>query len=133
MLVLQNLYWYFGAHTCISDLIRVLQGIYLSYRSYTCTIEYVLVLRILYGAYSGTKVPVGTTQIHYTKVPVGTTGLISPEGHIFVLISYSYTYTGILVHVLVLITDIYLSNLFYRVSMCTEVPVGTISQNRSES
>ena len=67
--------------------------------------------RILYGAYSGTKVPVGTTLIHYTKVPVGTTGLIYPEGHIFVPISDSYTYTGILIHVLVLITDIYLSNL----------------------
>ena len=76
------------------------------------TTEFILVLRILYGAYSGTKVPLGTTQIHYTKVPVGTTGLISPEGHIFVLISDSYTYTGILVHVLVLITDIHLSNLF---------------------
>ena len=68
-------------------------------------------LRILYGAYSGTKVPEGTTQIHYTEVPVGTIGLISPEGQIFVLISESYTYIGILIHVLVLITDINLSNL----------------------
>ena len=76
--------------------------------------EHILVLRILYlfyRTYSGTKVPVGTTQIHYTKVPIGTTGLISPEGHIFVLISNSYTYTGILIHVLVLIIDMYLSNL----------------------
>ena len=102
---------YYGTYTCISDLIHVLQSIYWSYGSYTCITEHVLVLRILYGAYSGTKVPVGTTQIHYTKVPVGTTGLISPEGHIFLLISDSYTYTGILIHVLVLITNIYLSNL----------------------
>ena len=102
---------YYGTYTCTSDLILVLQSIYLSYGSYICVTEHVLVLRILYGAYSGTKVDVGNTQIHYTKLPVGTTGLISPEGHIFVLISYSYTYTGILIHVLVLITDIYLSNL----------------------
>ena len=27
-------------------------------------------------AYSYIKVPVGTTQVHYTEVPVGTTGLI---------------------------------------------------------
>ena len=44
--------------------------------SYTCLTEHILVLRILYGAYSSTKVPVGTTQIPYMKVPVGTTGLI---------------------------------------------------------
>ena len=102
---------YYGTYTCISDLIHVLQSIYWSYGSYTCITEHVLVLRILYGAYSGTKVPVGTTQIHYTKVLVDTIGLMSPEGHIFVFISYSYTYTGILMHVLVLITNIYLSNI----------------------
>ena len=84
----------YRAYTGLTDLILALRNMYLSYRSY-----------------SGTKVPVGTTQIHYMKVPVGTTGLISPKGHIFVLISDSYTYTGILIHVLVLITDIYLSNL----------------------
>ena len=78
------------------------------FRSYTCLTEHIFVLRILYGAYSGTKVPVGTTQIHYTEVPVGTTRLISPEGHIFVaLISDSYTYTGILIHVIVLIPNMY--------------------------
>ena len=69
------------------------------FRSYTCITGHILILRILYGAYSGTKVPVGTTQIHYTKVPVGTTGLISLEGHIFVqeylymYLSLSQTYT----------------------------------------
>ena len=86
----------------------------MSYIAYTGLTDLILALRnmyLSYGSYSSTKVPVGTTQIHYTKVPVGTTGLISPEGHIFLLISYSYTYTGILIHVLVLITDIYLSNL----------------------
>ena len=82
----------------------------MSYGSYTCITKLILIFRILYGAYSGTKVPVGTTHIHYTEVPVGTTRLISPEGKIFVLISDSYTYIGILIHVLVLITDIYLSN-----------------------
>ena len=43
------------------------------FKSYTCLTEHILVLRILYGAYSGTKVPVGITQIPYTEVPVGTT------------------------------------------------------------
>ena len=100
-----------GSNTCITELILVLRILYLCYRTYSCISDLILVLRILYGAYSGTKVPVGTTHIHYTEVFVGTTGLISPEGHIFVLISYSYTYIGILIHVLVLITDIYLSNL----------------------
>ena len=56
ILVLRILYLYYGAYSCISDLI--------------------LVLRILHGAYSNTKAPVGTTQIPYTEVPVGTTGLI---------------------------------------------------------
>ena len=46
------------------------------FRSYTCLTKHILVLRILYGAYSGTKVPIGTTQIPYTEVPVGTIGLI---------------------------------------------------------
>ena len=49
---------------------------YLSYGSYTFFTEHILVLRILYRAYSGTKVPVGTTQIPYTEVSIGTTGLI---------------------------------------------------------
>ena len=103
----------YGSNTCITELILVLQIIYLCYRTYSYILDLILILRILYRAYSGTKVPVGTTQIHYTEVPVGTTGLISPKGHIFVLISDSYTYIGTLIHVLFLITDIYLSNLIW--------------------
>ena len=99
------------SNICITELILVLRILYLCYRTYSSILDLILVLRILYGAYSGTKVPIGTTHIHYMEVPIGTTGLISPEGHIFVLISDSYTYTRILIHVLVLITDIYLSNL----------------------
>ena len=34
------------------------------------------IFRRSFIAYSYAKVPVGTTQIHYTEVPVGTTGLI---------------------------------------------------------
>ena len=34
------------------------------------------IFRRSFIAYSYTKVPVGTTQIHYTEVPVATTGLI---------------------------------------------------------
>ena len=111
ILVLRILYLFYRTCSCISNLIHVLRNLYIYFRSYTCLTEHILVSQILYGAYSGIKVPVGTTQTHYTKVPVGTTGLISPEGHVFVLISDLYTYTGILIHVLILITDIYLSNL----------------------
>ena len=84
---------YFRSYTCLTEHLLVLRILYLCYRTYSCISDLILVLRILYGAYYGTKVPIGTTQIHYMEVPVGTTGLISPEGHIFVLISDSYTYT----------------------------------------
>ena len=67
-----------GSNTCITELIFVLRILYLCYITYSCISDLILVLQILYGAYSGTKVPVGTTQIHYTEVPVGTTRLISP-------------------------------------------------------
>ena len=76
ILVLRILYLFNRTYSCILDLIRVLQNLYMYFRSYTCLTEHVLVLRILYGAYSGTKVPIGTTKIPYTEVPVGTTGLI---------------------------------------------------------
>ena len=95
---------YFRSYTCLTELTLVLVILYLHYRTCTCLTD---LIRSLFWY----KVPIGTTQIHYTKVLVGTTGLISPKGHIFVLISDSYTYTRILIHVLVLITDIYLSNL----------------------
>ena len=83
ILVLCILDLYYSTYTCISDLLLVLQSIYLSYGSYTCVTELILVFRILYGAYSCTKVPVGTTQIHYTKVPKGTTGLILQNLYLF--------------------------------------------------
>ena len=67
---------YYITYICLTELILVLKSLFLSFGSYTCMTEHILVLRILYGAYSDTKVPVGTTQIHYTKVPVGTAGLI---------------------------------------------------------
>ena len=51
ILVLRNLYWYFRAHTCISDLIRVLQNLYLSYGTYTGLTEPIMVFRILYVYY----------------------------------------------------------------------------------
>ena len=60
----------------MSDLIRVLWNLYFSYGTYTCVIELIRVFRILYGTYSCTKVPIGTTRIHYTEVPIGTTGHI---------------------------------------------------------
>ena len=75
------------------------------YGTYTCVTELILVLRILYGAYSGTKVPVGTTHIHYTEVPVGTTGLIIILQNLYLYYRYGSTCR------------------YYRTD--TEVPVGT--------
>ena len=64
------------------------------FRSYTCITEHNLVLRILYlfyGAYSCTKVPVGTTHVHYTEVPVGTTGLILILQDLYLFYRYGST------------------------------------------
>ena len=102
ILVLQSIYLYIGSYNCITELILVFQSLYLYYKTYSCISDLILILRNLYLYY-------GTYS--YAKVPVGSYWFISPEGHIFVLISDSYTYTGVLIHVLVLITDIYLSNL----------------------
>ena len=76
----------------------MLRSLFLYFRSYTCIRKLILVLWILYGAYSGTKVPVGTTQIPYTEVSVGTTGLI------------------------LVLQNLYL---YYGDYTCLEVPVGT--------
>ena len=72
--------------------------------------EHILVLRILYGAYSCTKVPLGTTQIHYTKVLVGTTGLILTLQNLYLFYKYGST------------------RRYYRDFTCTEVPVCTTEQ-----
>ena len=67
--MLQNLYLYFRAHTCISDLILVFQILYLSYGTYTCVTDLVPVLRDLFLYYrtytyiTNAEVPVGTTEI----------------------------------------------------------------------
>ena len=53
-LVLRNLYLYYGAYTCIMDLILVLQSLYIYYR-YESTRRY-------YRDFTCTKVPVGTTE-----------------------------------------------------------------------
>ena len=59
-------------------------------------------------AYSYIKVPVGTTQVHYTEVPVGTTGLIL----------YYRTYMFIQV-----------SRRSYRAYSYSEIPVRITDQN----
>ena len=95
------------------ELIFVLQSIYLSYGSYTCVTELILVFRILfvcYGTYTCTKVPVGTTHIHYTEVPVGTTGLIFILQNLYLYYRYGST------------------SRYYRDFTCTKVPVGTTKQ-----
>ena len=81
--------------------------------SYTCITEHNLVLRILYlcyGAYSCTKVPVGTTRIYYTEVPVGTTGLILILQDLYLFYRYGSTHR------------------YYRDFTCTKVPIGTTEQ-----
>ena len=57
-----------------------------------------------YGTYTCTKVPVGTTHIHYTEVPVGTTEILLVQKYPQVLQSkyrgtlrYYRTYTEVLV------------------------------------
>ena len=55
-------------------------------------------------AYSYIKVPVGTTQVHYTEVPVGTTGLILYyRTYMFIQVSRrsyrAYSYSEILVRI----------------------------------
>ena len=59
--------------------------------SYTCVMELILVFQILYGAYSGTKVPVGTTQIPFTEVLVSTTGLILVLWNLYLFYRYRST------------------------------------------
>ena len=44
-----------------------------------------------FRAYSHTKVPVGTTQIHYMEVPVGTTGLILILQNLYLFYRYKST------------------------------------------
>ena len=88
----------------------MLWSIYLYFGSYNCITEHILVLRILYGAYSGTKVPVGTTQIHYTEVPVGTIGLILILQNLYLFYRYGST------------------RRYYRDFTYTKVTVGTTEQ-----
>ena len=75
------------------------------YRTYSYISGLIFVFQILHGAYSDTKVPVGTIQIPYTEVPVGTSGLILillirkyPE----VLLRYYGMYSGIMELILAL-------------------------------
>ena len=63
-----------------------------------------------FRAYSYTKVPVGTTQIHYTEVPVGTTGLILILQDLYLFYRYGST------------------RRYYRDFTCTKVSVGTTEQ-----
>ena len=69
ILVFRILYLYYGSYTWITDLILVLQSLFLYFGSYTCITEHTLVLRILYLCYraytyiTDTEVPVGTTEI----------------------------------------------------------------------
>ena len=100
------------------------------YRTYSCISGLILVLQILHGAYSDTKVPIGTIQIPYTEVSVGTSGLILifpirtyPE----VLLRYYGTYSDIAKIILVL-RILYLYYGAYYYILDTEVPEGTTEQ-----
>ena len=105
ILVLRNVYLYIGAHPCISDLILVLQSIYMYCGTYTCTKVPVGTTHIHY-----TEVPVGTTHIHYAEVPVSTTGLIFILQNLYLYYRYGST------------------RRYYRDITCTKVPVGTREQ-----
>ena len=112
ILVLHNLFLYYGAYTCI----RIL---YLCYRAYNYLADLILVLQNLYFFYryestrryykdfTCTKVPIGTTQIHDTEVPVGTTGLILILQNLYLFYRYGS------------------ARRYYKDFTCTEVPVGT--------
>ena len=92
--------------------------------SYTCITEQILALRILYGAYSCTKVPVGTTHIHYTEVPVGTTGLILILQNLFLF--YRYGSTRRYYRTYPCITELILVVwILYGAYSYTKVPIGT--------
>ena len=98
------------------------------YRTYSCISGLILVLQILHGAYSDTKVPVGTIHIPYTEVPIGTSGLIlilSIRTYPEVLLRYYGTYSGIAELILVL-RILYLYYGAYSCISDTEVPEGTI-------
>ena len=110
ILVLWILYLCYRAYSCILGLILVLRSLFLYFESYTCITEHILVLQILYEAYSCIKVPVGTTQIHYTEVPVGTIGLILILQNLYLFYRYGST------------------RRYYRDFTCTKVPIGTIEQ-----
>ena len=124
ILVLRILYLCYRAYSCLADLILVFRILYLYYGSYTCFTEHVLVFQILYLYYrtctcisdkevpvgttehfNCTKVPVGTTHIHYTEVPVVTAGLILILQNLYLFFRYEstcgyyrdYSDTGVLV------------------------------------
>ena len=63
-----------------------------------------------YGTYTCTKVPVGTTHIHYAEVPVGTTGLIFILQNLYLYYRYGNT------------------RRYYRDFTYTKVPAGTTEQ-----
>ena len=62
------------------------------------------------GTYSYAKVPVSSTQMHYTEVPISTTGLILILQNLYLFYRYRST------------------RRYYRDFTCTKVPVGTTEQ-----
>ena len=110
ILVLWILYLYYGAYSCILDLIRVLRNLYLSFGTYTCVTELILVFQILYlyyGAYTCITNLIlvlrslflyfgyGSTRRYYridTEVPIGTFRSLPYSFH------YSYSLFRVLIH-----------------------------------
>ena len=76
ILMIQSLFLYFESYSYISDLILVLRSIYLDYGSYTCVTELILVFRILYLYYGYESTHRYYRTYTYIEVPVGTTELI---------------------------------------------------------
>ena len=104
ILVSRSTYWYFRSYMYITELILVLRNLYLSYETYTSISEHILVFWILYVYYKT-----------YTCI----LDLI----HVLQSIYLSYgSYTCVTKLILV-----------FQILFLYEVPVGTISQNISES
>ena len=130
---------YYGAYTCLMELILMIHSLFLYFGSCTCIMKHILVLRnlFLYFGYrstrryyrTNTEVPVGTFEslpysflysyslfrvLSYncliTEVPVGTIGLILILQNLYLYYRYGST------------------RRYYRDFTCTKVPIGTTEQ-----
>ena len=101
----------YGYYICIAELILVFRILYVYYRTYTCLTECILVLRNVYL---------------YLKAHTGISDLTCILRNLYL----SYRTCIGLTELILVFRSTYL---YFGSYSCTKVPVGTISQNRSES